>query len=220
VTSPVTRILHRAGNLRDLLPLAEHPAVDAIEADIWVRGDRLVAHHDRPLQPLPFTLGRGGIRRGAPDLVDLGEILEAVGALVPHTQVVLDLRSWIADPAPDLARALLALPNRDHLVVSCEAWAIADRLRAWVPDLRVAYSVRYEPQLRRYVHEANTLQLPPRPIAIRHSLLHSAEDVRALRRHAGTIAAWTVDDVDRALDLAEWGVDAIVSNDLTVLNAL
>lgn len=106
------------------------------------------------------------------------------------------------------------------MIVSCEAWAIADRLRAWIPDLRVSYSVRSEPQLRRYMHEANTTDPGPRSIAIRHSLLHSAEEVRALRRHAGTIAAWTVDDVDRALDLLEWGVDAIVSNDVTVLNAL
>lgn len=217
---PVLRILHRAGNLRDLLPLATHPAVDAIEADIWVRGERLVAHHDRPLGPLPLTLGRGGIHREAADLVDLVEILEAVGDAHPHTELVLDLRSWLADPAPDLARALLALPQRDHLIVSCEAWSIADRLRAWVPDLRVAYSVRFEPQLRRYMHEANTVDGPPRPIAIRHTLLHTAEEVRAIKRHAGTIAAWTVDDVDRALELTEWGVDAIVSNDITVLNAL
>lgn len=217
---PILRVLHRAGNLRDLLPLAEHPAVDAIEADIWVRGDRLVAHHDRPLGPLPFTIGRGGLHREPSDPVDLEEILEAVGDLDPHTQLVLDLRSWIADPAPDLARELLKLPDRDHVIVSCEAWPIADRLRAWIPDLRVSYSVRSEPQLRRYMHEANTTETAPRPIAIRHTLLHSAEEVHALRRHAGTIAAWTVDDVDRALDLLEWGVDAIVSNDVTVLNAL
>ena len=207
--------------MRDLLPLAAHPAVDAIEADVWVRGDRLVAHHDRPLGPLPFTIGRGGFHRETKDPVYLAEILEAVGHRQPHTQLVLDLRSWIADPAPDLARALLRLPDRDHVVVSCEAWTNADRLRAWIPDLHVARSVRYEPQLRRYMLEANTTAAgATRPVAIRHTLLHSAEEVRAIRRHAGRVAVWTVDDVDRALDLAEWGVDAIVSNEITVLNAL
>jgi len=216
----VLRVLHGAGNLRDLLPRARHPAVDAIEADIWVRGDRLVAHHDRPLGPLPFTIGRGGIHREPTDPVHLDEILEAVGDLDPHTQLVLDLRSWVADPAPDLARELLELPRRSHVTVSCEAWPIADRLRAWIPELRVSYSIRFEPQLRRYMHEANTTDTDTRPIAIRHSLLHSAEEVRAIKRHAGIIAAWTVDDVDRALELAEWGVDAIVSNDITVLNAI
>ncbi len=216
---PALRILHRAGNMRDLLPLAAHPAVDAIEADVWVRGDRIVAHHDRPLGPLPFTIG-DGISRESKDPVYLDEIFDAVGHGNPHAELVLDLRSWIADPAPDLARELLKLPDRDHVIVSCEAWSNADRLRAWLPDLRVSYSVRSEPQLRRYMHEANTTDAGLRPIAIRHSLLHSAEEVRALKRHAGTIAAWTVDDIDRALDLVEWGVDAIVSNDVTVLNAL
>jgi hypothetical protein len=215
------RILHGAGNLRDLLPLANHPAVDAIEADLWVRGDQIVAHHDRPLGPLPFTIGRSGIHRERKDPVGLAEIFAAVGDVDPHTQVVLDLRSWLADPAPDLARELLTLPDRSHLIVSCESWAIADRLRAWVPDLRVAYSVRFEPQLREFILRCNTEpDETPRPIAIRHTLLHSAEEVRALRRHAGTIAVWTVDDVDRALDLVEWGVDAIISNNVTVLNAL
>ena len=217
---PVLRILHRAGNIRDLLPLAKHPAVDAIEADISVRDDRLVAHHDRPLGPLPFTIGRDGIHRESKDPVHLDEILEAVGNADPHTQVILDLRSWVADPAPDLARELMLLRDRGHIVVSCEAWANADRLRAWLPDLRVSYSVRYEPQLRRYMHEAITTDLPQRPIAIRHTLLHSAEEVRSIKRYAGSIAAWTVDDIDRAQELAEWGIDAIVSNDLTLLNAL
>jgi glycerophosphoryl diester phosphodiesterase len=213
----VLRVLHGAGNIRDLLPLATHPAVDAIEADIWVRGDQLVAHHDRPLGPLPLTIGGTGIHREDTDPVMLREILEAVGS---HTRVVLDLRSWLADPAPDLARELLRIEDRSHLTVSCEAWQIADRLRAWMPDLRVAYSIRSEPQLRRYVHSSIAYRGSARPIAIRHDLLHTPEEVDALRRHAGTIAAWTVDDVDRALELAAWRVDAIVSNHLTVLNAL
>lgn len=216
----VFRILHGAGNIRDLLPLASHPAVDAIEADIWVRGETLVAHHDRPLGPLPFTLGRKGVHREGNDPVCLDEILQAIGAPTPHAQVLLDLRSWLADPAPDLARELLALDNVDHLAVSCEAWAVADRLRAWIPDLRVAYSVRYEPQFRRYMLEANLEDLPQRPVAIRHTLLHSAEEVRSLKERAGSVTAWTVDDVDRALELTEWGVTGIVSNDVTVLNAL
>ncbi len=216
----VLRILHGAGNMRDLLPLATHPAVDSIEADIWVRGDRLVAHHDRPLGPLPLTIGLGGIHRESKDPVNLREILNAIGDLQPHTRVVLDLRSWIADPAPDMARELLALADRTHVTVSCEAWPIADRLRAWLPDLNVSYSVRYEQQFRRYMYEANQPGTPSRPVAIRESLLHSAAELHSLRRAAGFVAAWTVDDVDRAQELAEWGVDAVVSNHVTVLNAL
>ena len=217
---PVVRILHRGGNLRDLLPLASHPAIDAIEADIWVRGDHIVAHHDRPLGPLPFTMGPGGLHREPDDRVHLPDILEAVGAADPHSGLVLDLRSWLADPAPDLARELLQLASRSHVIVSCEVWSIADRLRAWVPDLRVAYSIRSEPQLRRFVASGIEGQPESVAVAVRESLLHSAEEVRSLKRYARAVTAWTVDDPDRGLELADWGVDAVVSNHIAVLNAL
>ena len=217
---PVVRILHRGGNLRDLLPLASHPSVDAIEADIWVRGDHIVAHHDRPLGPLPFMIGPSGLHREPDDRVHLPEIIAAVGAADPHSGVVLDLRSWLADPAPDLARELLQLPNRGHVIVSCEAWSIADRLRAWVPDLRVAYSIRSEPQLRRFVARGIKGGAELVSVAIRESLLHSSEEVRSLKRYARAVTAWTVDDPARGLQLAQWGVDAVVSNHVAVLNTL
>jgi len=216
----IFRILHGAGNIRDLLPLASHPAVDAIEADIWVRGESLVAHHDRPLGPLPFTIGKHGVHHEDKNPVDLEDIFGAIGAPDPHAHLLLNLRSWLADPAPDLARKLLATSYLDHLAVSCEASPVADRLRAWIPELLVTYSVRYEQQFRRYMLEANLEDLPPRPVSIRHTLLHSAEEVRSLKERAGSVDAWTVDDVDRALELAEWGVTGIVSNNVTVLNAL
>ena len=217
---PVVRILHRGGNLRDLLPLATHPAIDAIEADIWIRGDQIVAHHDRPLGPLPFTIGLKGIHREENDPVHLPEIIAAVGAANPHSGLVLDLRSWLADPAPDLARELLQLPDRSHVIVSCEVWSIADRLRAWVPHLRVAYSIRSEPQLRRFVARGIEGGAEPVTVAIRESLLHSSEEVRALKQYARAVTAWTVDDADRGLELAAWGVDGVVSNHVAVLNAL
>jgi glycerophosphoryl diester phosphodiesterase len=55
---------------------------------------------------------------------------------------------------------------------------------------------------------------------VRHSLLHHAAEVEALRRRSSRVGVWTVDDVDRALELASWGVDEITSNSLSVLAAL
>ena len=214
---PVTRVLHAAGNVRDLLPLAQHPAVDAIEADVWVRSGRLVAHHERPLRPLPLMLHRRGLRLARRNPVRLDELLSAVEGCAALT---LDLRSWFGDPAPDAARELLALPDRSHLSVTCESWAVADRLSAWLPDLRVAYSVRSERQLRRYVAGRIDGSIERTAVAVRHALLHSAGEVEALRRRAGRVAAWTVDETDRAIELVGWGVDEIVSNYLQVLNTV
>lgn len=212
----VTRVLHRAGNLRELHHLATHPAVDAIEADIWVRGKRLIAHHDRPLGPLPFTIGRDGLRR-IREPVDIESILEAV---TDHADFVIDLRALFGDPAPDLVRVLAPLPDLERIHVTCEKWAIADRLLAWLPDLNIAYSIRSEKQLRFYLDARDRDEIPPTPVVIRHTLLHSRDEVALLRQRAGKVGAWTVDDIDRALELADWGVDNIVSNHVVVLNAL
>lgn len=209
------RILHRAGNFHDLLHLSEHPSVDALEADIWVMNGRLFAHHERPIGR--FLLGNRGLALGV-DRVPLEVILEAVQG---HSEFVIDLRSWFGDPAPDLARTLaLQLDDFSHIHVTCEAWRIADRLREWLPGLNVAYSIRSEKQLRRFIRDVDDKRIRPTPVTVRHTLLRSRRVVQELRARAGQVGAWTVDDVERGLELSTWDVDAIVSNQLTVLNAL
>lgn len=213
---PLTRVLHRAGNRRELHHLATHPAVDAIETDVWLRSGRLIAHHDRPLGPLPFTLGRDGLRR-IHEPVELESLFEAVR---DHAEFVIDLRTLIGDPTPQVTRILSVMPAHDHLRVTCENWGVADRLRAWMPELHVAYSVRSERQLRDYLAARDRNEIPPVPMVVRHTLIHTPDEVEAIRRRAGRVGAWTVDDIDRALDLAAWGLDDLVSNQVMVLNAL
>lgn len=213
----ITRILHAAGNYRETLPLAAHPEVDAIEADIWLRAGNVFVNHARPLGPLPYTVGSDGIRRMEQDRVDIVQLLDAVDGCA---ELVLDLRSWVGDPAPDLARVLHMVPDRSHLVVCCESWPIADRLRAWLPELRVAYSIRSEGQLRRYIQGRIGGGLPETPVTVHHTLLCSAEEVVSLQRWAGHVGVWTVDDVARARELTAWGVHSVTSNRVEVLAAL
>lgn len=210
---PVQRILHRAGNDLAVLPLSRHPAVDAVEADLWSVGGHLVAHHERPLGRLPFGLSRRGVARLLP------VPFEALLDVVEDAALVLDLRAWAGDPAPDLARTL-SLLDRSRLRVTCEDWRLADRVRAWLPDLDVAYSIRDERQLRAYLAGRDAGEIEAVPVVIRHTLLHTPDEVEALRLRAGDIGVWTVDDAARALELEAWGVDRITSNRLTVLNAL
>lgn len=212
---PLTRILHRAGNVQELLHLSSHPSVDALEADIWVMNGRLFAHHERPVGR--FLLGNRGLAIGV-DRVPLEVILEAVEG---RSEFIIDLRSWFGDPAPDLARTLaLQLDDFSHIRVTCEAWRIADRLREWLPELKVSYSIRSARQLRGFIRDVDAERITPTHVTVRHSLLRSRGVVEALRQRAGRVGAWTVDDVERALQLKNWGVDAIVSNQLTVLNSI
>lgn len=210
---PAQRILHGAGNDLAVLPLSRHPAVDAVEADLWSVGGRLVAHHARPLGTSRFGVTQRGLARLVP------VPFEALMEVVADAALVLDLRAWSGDPAPDLARTL-SLLDRSRLRVTCEDWRLADRVRAWLPDLDVAYSLRDERQLRRFLVGRDAGDIDPVPVVIRHTLLHSPDEVEALRLRAGDVGVWTVDDAPRALELQSWGVDRITSNRLTVLNAL
>ena len=134
--------------------------------------------------------------------------------------LVLDVRSWWNDSTPELAALLADAPADARIALTFESWGAADRARAWLPAHSVAYSVRSEGQLRRYIEGRTRGSQDPVPLAARHTLLHDRTEVEALRRFTPRIAAWTVDDVGRALDLASWGVDEIVSNELEVLRAV
>lgn len=210
----VIRTLHGAGNDRALHRLACHPGVDAIEADVWLRDSTLEAHHERPLPGLPLLIGRNGLRRRRQPIT----LDELAGAVQDCSALLLDLRSWIGDPAPAVAHLLLGLESAPSIAVTCESWPTADRLRAWIPELRVSYSVRSERQLRRFIAGRIDGTIAECGIAVRHTLLPDAGTVEAAQRWTNHLAVWTVDDVDRAMALARWGVDEIASNQLIVLN--
>ena len=213
----VVRTLHRGGNSRDLFALAADDAVDAIEADAWVIGGRIFAHHERPLPGLKVLVHNRGLRRPRGPAIELDELLEATAG---QCVLVLDVRSWWNDSTPELAALLADAPADARIALTFESWGAADRARAWLPAHSVAYSVRSEGQLRRYIEGRTRGAQDAVPLAARHTLLHDRAEVEALRRFTPRIAAWTVDDVGRALDLASWGVDEIVSNEIEVLRTL
>ncbi len=213
----VIRTLHGAGNARPFCAPTSGLPLDAIEADAWVVGGRVVLQHERPLAPLPLALHRRGFRR-VPQSTTLEKLFAAVDR--GHA-LVLDVRAWFGDPAPEIFTALASLPApATSISFTCERWAIADSLRAWLPAHRTAYSIRSELQLRRFVEGRTAGSIPEVPLAVRHTLLHDAGEIAALHRFTPRISAWTVDEVARAQALAAWGVDEIVSNRIEVLAAL
>src|SRR5688572_21065832 len=213
----VVRTLHRAGNRRELFALAADHAVDAIEADAWVIGGRIFAHHERPLQGLKVLVHNRGFRLPRGPAIELDDLLDATAA---RCVLILDVRSWWNDSTPELAALLADAPADARIALTFESWDAADRARAWLPAHSVAYSVRSERQLRRYIERHTQGTQDAVSLTVRHTLLHDRVEVEALRRFTPRIAVWTVDDVGRALDLVRWGVDEIVSNELEVLRAL
>lgn len=211
---PTLRILQGAGNLRATLPLAAHEAVDGIEADVWVQAGEVFVHPSHPLAPFRFSLRRGLPRRADEDRVEIVEVLANVDG---RARLLLNLRTTGGDASSDLARVLYPLPDRSHLILASESWAVADRLRAWLPDTRVCTMLTTERALRRYVQARMAGALPELPVLVPAGLLHTAAEVESLRRRAGVVGVRDVTTVERARDFAAYGVDFIVSPSLEVL---
>ena len=213
----VVRTLHGAGNVAVPTALPAEAPVDALEADAWVIRGKFVLQHDRPVGAYPLGVHARGVRFGARP-----GSLEALLVAASGRAITLDVRAWRNDPAPDVFRALdeLDASARASVRFTCESWGLAERLRAWLPDIPMAYSIRSEAQLRRYIEGRLAEVIPEVGVAVRHSLLRAPGEVEALRRFTPRITVWTVDDLERARELAAWGVDEVVSNRLDVLGGL
>ncbi len=213
---PVTRILHRARSPAELERLVRHPAVDAVAVDARVRDGCVLVHSGRPLGPLPVSIGLGGLRR-IPSAASLAPVLAAVEG---HAGLDVFLRSGSGDAAADLARELMPSVDRVEVRVTCDAWEVADRLREWLPGAELAYAIRSEAQLLWYLDARDRGLLRETPVMIDHRLLHTSDEVEVIHRRAGRVTAGTTQDIDRAIELAEWGVDAVASDHVVVLNSL
>jgi hypothetical protein len=214
---PPLRILQGGGNSRATLPLVTHEAVDGIEADVWVQGGEVFVHPSHPMAPLPFAARRGAPRRTEQDRVEIVEVLATVDG---RARLVLNLRTTGGDAASDLARVLYPLPDRSHLVLTCESWAVADRLRAWLPDTRVCTLLATERALRRYIQGRMAGTTPELSVVVPASMLHSPTEVESLRRRADFVVVRDAETPERARAFAEWGVDVVIGRSLDVLAAV
>ncbi len=212
------RILQAAGNARALHPPPTRGAVDGICADIHVRdGEVLLGVAPRRLSGFAARLSPSRFRAADAERITLDELLRAVDG---RSRLVLRVHGGMGDPAAEIARVLYPLPDRSHLLVCAEDWAVADRLAAWLPGLRVAYLVLSEGPLRRYVQGRLDGSQREVPLLVRDALIHTPNEAQSLRGRAGALGAWSVGSAGRARELASWGVDLIASESIDVLDAL
>ncbi|MGQ0630872.1 MAG: glycerophosphodiester phosphodiesterase [Sporichthyaceae bacterium] len=140
---------------------------------------------------------------------DLGSL---VAALPAGSEILLDLKVDVGPRAAALVELLArAELDQDRCHVSTKGWHTLPRLaelgfRTW-----------------RTVGDAGTLAkvLGSGPVAdyaltVRHGLL-SARVINDLRAIAPRVMTWTVNDLVRARELAELGVDGITTDSLAVL---
>lgn len=201
--------------------LAVALGADGVELDVRATADGfLVVHHD-PVVPgshAPIAeLSRSALPSEVPSL---GEALAACDGLLVNVEVKHSPLEPGYDPAEGLARRvaaeLVARGELGRFVVSSFSLPTLDAVREEVPSLATAWLVA----AGRDAQAACTLAL-----AHGHGGLHPEESlvdarlVRAVHAAGLRLRAWTVDDPERAVELAGLGVDALITNEVATLRS-
>lgn len=212
---PVLAIAHRAGNSRETLGFALAAGVDAVEADLRLDGNLLIARHERRIRFLPVYVDRWFIRLAPNPQITLDEVLEKTAG---RASLFLDLKSTDIRGLDVLLAALKRSRRIDDTRVSSTYWGLLDRLRQEVPALRVHYSIGDERRLARF-EERLASGLTNAAVSIFQGLL---TEPRAHRLVAGGIAvfAFHVNDVERARQLIDWDVTGIISGKMSLLEEI
>ena len=205
-------VAHRSGNNLHHLERALAVGADAIECDLWHYHGKLALRHERKLPALPILYDRWYIRFSL-GVLRLPDLLREVNF---RAELFLDIKSSTpraADSVLELYRDNEAMMPRTR--VSSKQWHLLDRLGLANTRMEMFYSVGrrglIEPLLRRAAEER-----PPTGTSIRQTLL-TPRIVERLHNAGLQVYAWTVNNPRRGEELASWGVDGIIADNLDVL---
>ncbi len=195
---------------------AAEQGADWVELDVRLAGDgSLIVNHDawyrdeRTVWSTPFD-------QVPPDTLDLAGALAACGDMGVNIEIKNspgDLADgpWsleVVDATVDLIGTLDAAA-RDRILVSSFDRATVDRVKALDRDIATGYLVfdlSLQPDAVAEAADGGHDALHPWDPFVTPDLL---EDCRSRGLRVNT---WTVDDFDRWIELASWGVDGIVTN--------
>jgi len=234
-SSGPVRIAHGFGNSRRRLARALNGPVDLIETDIRFQDGKMVVRHERKLGPLPVLIDEMtslhiGSEHGWRLLLwrwfmalqrNPLALQEVMAEAKDKRGLLLDLKGEYGDREKALAQVLAEMLERmgmeEQATICGLNWRLLGHLRAAAPHLRVHYSIGSADQLRAF--QAMLERDPIRRICLNHSL---AEEplIERLKGLGMIIYTWAVDDLPRARELLEMGVDGIISNSLEMLGLL
>ena len=230
---PAVRIAHAFGNHREELDRALSAPIDMIEADIWLRGGRAWAHHERRLGPLPLLADRRmpGHTAGRlalpiwpryyirPDLnpLSLDELLDTVAG---RRRLLLDIKGDYKavvddDAVAALARRLSGHSARETVAACGQNWALLSRLKEIAPELEVRYTIETPKQWAKFLDLPNATG----GVCMERRLIDE-DRARLLVESGLNVYCWTVDNQGEAQRLLAAGVDGVISNRLGLLASL
>lgn len=193
---------------------------DRVEIDLrTTRDGKLVVIHDDTVDRT--TNGRGAVKDldfAAIRKLDAGSWFGGAfaGARVPTFREVLDVAKGkimvdidlkVADAVPAMVAEIRDAGMIDQVVITGEIPACADAIRALAPTMTMFSEAG---GIEQGIAIARKHQL--RGLNFAHEIL-TAEFIRQAHLHGVCVTAWTVDDPSRIRELAEWGVDAIMTNE-------
>jgi glycerophosphoryl diester phosphodiesterase len=200
-------IAHGGGNSEDLARSAIADLADFVEVDLWVHHGRFEARHERAAYPLPFLFEKWYLRRVPHLPFGLAELLRETAS---RARIFLDLKNG-GDTAADLVRRSLdeAGPGI-HMAASSQDWRMLRAVGERAPEVDLFYSIDVTAKLNLFLSIIER-DLQPRGVSCEHNLL-SPQLIERLHQRRLSVVAWTVDDLDRARELASWGVDGITTH--------
>jgi len=189
---------------------------DLIEVDLWVHRGRFESRHERRLSRFPLLVDSWSLHVPPRDPLGFVELLDACRG---RAGILMDLKNRPRE-AIGLVRSSLEMFGRPAglLLASSQSWPLLRGLRQACPEIRALYSIGVVAQLRLYESISTDDRLPA-GISCRHSLLDRGT-VTTLHDQGLAVVAWTVDDPDRASELASWGVDAVTTAATAELKSL
>jgi glycerophosphoryl diester phosphodiesterase len=234
-SSGPVRIAHGFGNSRRRLACALSGPVDLIEADVWFQDGKMVVRHERKLGPLPLLVDeRTSLQIGSEHgwrlplwrwFIALQRnplaLQEVLAKAKDRRGLLLDLKGGYGGREKALAQALAEMLQRmgmeEQATICGLNWPLVGHLRAAAPHLKIHYSIGSADELRAF--QAMLERDSVRGICLNQSL---AEEplIERLKGLGITIYTWAVDDLQRARELLELGVDGIISNSLEMLGLL
>ena len=203
---------HRAGNRLDLLRASEAAGLEFAEADVHLFHGRLEVRHLKTVGPLPLFWDRWELAAPWRPRLLLGELLAAAA---PSTELMLDLKGRRRRLADLVAETLAPYLGMRRLTVSCRSWPLLEPFGGL--PVRRLHSVGTARQLRAFVRQFAGTRLDGVTI---HERLLDLASATELRRIAGIVMTWPVNDAGRATELLRLGVDGLISDRPEAISAV
>lgn len=197
-------IAHAAGNDPSAIDSELVRASDVVEIDVVYASDELLAAHST------WELAFAGIATERPS-VSLGSAWEAIPA---GLAIELDIKSTSTEAIRLLVLFLRDRGGETTVLVSSRDPRVMRALRLHVPEVCRYLSIGSRSALTDLLAETAPASLFD-GVMVSHRLLDQ-ETIAALHAAGLTVVAWTVNDPERAAELAAWGVDGLTTDSASI----